>query len=77
MKKPKTWKQRFDDWYRGPWISPPKDDNAFIIRLGRHKPSRTARALRAIVEFWMRDWKWIIGTVLAIAAIIISLEVGR
>jgi len=34
----------------------------------------TARCARAVIDFSMREWKWVIGTIIAVAGMIIAIK---
>jgi hypothetical protein len=40
-----------------------------FIGVGRYEQPRLAKLLRRLGQFWVAEWRWIIGTVLAIAAL--------
>jgi hypothetical protein len=61
-------KERFLNWYRGPWEEP-DNRGSNLVFLGHHNPHWTARGLQAAVGFWAKHWKWIIGTSLAVAGL--------
>jgi hypothetical protein len=63
-------------WYRGRYVPPPPHNpysRAVFISAGHYEQPRLARLLRRLGQFWMAEWRWIIGTVLAIAALLIGL----
>jgi hypothetical protein len=64
-------RERFLEWYYGPWEAPASDDSDLIF-LGHHNPHWTARIAQALVNLWLRQWPWIIGTVIAIIALVIA-----
>lgn len=58
-------------WYEGKFTPYESDPNSRIFILGwdyeRHWTAKTARVL---VEFYLREWKWIIGTAIATVAVV-------
>jgi hypothetical protein len=63
----------FRDWYDGKHI--PNDPNSpLVFAGGRHQRHWTAKVASVLVGFWLREWKWVIGTVLALIGIIIALK---
>lgn len=63
-------KTAISTWYQGtytPYENLPGSPLIFVG--GDYHRHWTARAARAIVEFIAREWKWIIGTGVAIAAV--------
>ena len=74
----RIWK-RFQDWYRGTYVPPPKHDpDSPLVRIspGRYEQPPTAKLLRVLGRFWSAHWQWIIGTALAIIAILVTLKAG-
>jgi hypothetical protein len=49
-------------WWEGEYIDPPHDNSSIVILLGRQKYPLIRRILTIIAEFWVKHWKWIIGT---------------
>jgi hypothetical protein len=54
-------KDRFFEWYYGPWKPYENPDADVVIIGGDHDPSLPARLAQAIVGFCIRLWRWIIG----------------
>ena len=66
-------KERIKEWYSGKYIPPqPNDPNSPIVIfvLGRYEQHTLAKILRSLGNFWMNNWKWTIGTALAVVALI-------
>jgi hypothetical protein len=40
--------------------------------LGFYERHWTARLTTWLIEFWLRDWKWIIGTLIALAGLALA-----
>lgn len=66
--------ERLKDWWRGEYI---KSSLGEIFgeeeAKERFRRPHFVRFLHAIARFWVAHWQWIIGTVLAIIAIIVAL----
>ena len=58
--------ERIAKWYRGPFIA----HDSPVFTSGHHEPPLLARILRAVA----REWKWLIGTAVAIVAIVVKLH---
>jgi len=70
----KTW-DKIKAWYRGTYVPPPENDPEsplVIISPGYYEQPLSARILGTIGRFCLQHWQWIIGTILAIVAIIIA-----
>ena len=68
-----SWRQRIADWYQGELTLPPNDPNSPVVILGiRYKRHWTASTARVLVEFYLAHWQWVIGTALAIAALLVA-----
>jgi hypothetical protein len=68
--------EKIKTWYRGKYIPPPPNDPdspLFIISPGHYEQLALAKLLRAIGRFWVARWKWIIGTAIALAGLILTL----
>jgi hypothetical protein len=67
---------KIKDWYRGEYVPPPEDDpdsSIVIVSLGYYEQPPLAKFLAMIGRFWLSHWQWIIGTVLAVVAIIVAM----
>jgi hypothetical protein len=66
--------QRIAKWYEGRWVAYENPPGSDIVIIGgnyeRHWTSRTAHVL---VDFYLAHWQWVIGTVLAIAGLLVAL----
>ena len=61
--------RRLADWYRGtPVVQDRWSDSDPAIVGVTYRRRWTAEAMRALVGFWMRHWRWIIGTAIAVAS---------
>ncbi|TAJ98219.1 hypothetical protein EPO44_11980 [bacterium] len=65
--------QKLKGWWRGEYIKP---SLAEIFgeeeSKERFRPPYFVRSLYAMARFWLAHWQWIIGTALAIIAIIVA-----
>ncbi len=67
-------KERIQQWYEGEHIPYENDPDSLMVVIGGwHDRHWTARALRVLVEFYKREWKWLIPVVLTIIGLIIAL----
>lgn len=67
--------ERLKEWYEGKYVPPPSidpDSSFVIISPGHYEQPLVAKILRVIGNFWLAHWKWIIGTVLAVIAILVA-----
>jgi hypothetical protein len=64
---------KIEGWYRGPWVTPPHDPSSDLVFMGGHRPHWTAKIAQALVYFWLEQWKWIIGTAIAVVGLWIAL----
>ncbi len=54
--------QRLKQWYEGPFVPHENDPSSPLQRIGgQHRPVPAARAARAVVEFYLANWKWCLG----------------
>ena len=74
--------QKLKDWYRGKFIPLSTEEMINLVRQSRRHhenqelsmPNRFKRPLIArivnyIWHFWLRHWKWIIGTIIAVISL--------
>jgi len=57
-------------WWEGEYIDSPNDDSSIVILLGRQKYPLIRRILTILTEFYLKHWKWIIGTAIAVIGLI-------
>lgn len=67
-------RQKIKAWYEGEYIPGQRDPHASFWEMGYYRRHWTARFASWLLSFWLREWKWIIGTVLAIIGLIIGLR---
>ena len=65
--------RKVSHWWEGEFVHYENDPNSpgFIIG-GYQKLHWTARAVRLVWEFYQEHWKWLWGTCIAIAAIVVA-----
>ena len=53
---------------------PPENDPRSELRfmMGDYEWHWTARVVHSLVALWLKEWKWIIGAAVAIAAVIVN-----
>jgi hypothetical protein len=69
-------KEKIEDWYRGKYIPPPPDDpnSPIFFGIGSYQQPLLARIIGAVARFWVEHWQWIIGTILAVVALVVSIK---
>lgn len=68
--------RKIKEWYQGEYIPPPPNDPdspVVFISPGHYEQPLLAKVLRILGHFWLAHWQWIIGTALAIIAIVVAL----
>ncbi len=63
---------KIKEWYKGKYIPPKLTQYSSITVLdtGGYKRPFIAKYLIVLKKFWIRHWQWIIGTILAVLALI-------
>jgi hypothetical protein len=61
--------ERLREWYYGRWEL---YDYPGVIG-GAHQPHWTARIAQALVRFWLANWKWIIGSPIALVGLALGI----
>lgn len=59
-------------WFRRWWGQDDADFNA-SLGLEHHYPHWSARAVRASLGFFKREWKWVVGITIAVIGLAIKL----
>ena len=68
--------KKIQKWYDGEYRMFENDTNSSVVILaGWYERHWTARICRIIVEFYLREWKWIIGTSIAVVAVAYKLMI--
>lgn len=69
-----NFKTRVRNWWDGRFIPYENDPNDSVVIIGGNQEWHwTARVARRIVAFLGKEWKWVIGTILAVIALVIAL----
>lgn len=64
---------KFKDWYEGEYVPFKNDPNSGVFILGgSFKRHWSARLIRVLAEFYLREWKWVIGTTVAVVAVVLK-----
>lgn len=75
-KKKQSFIENIKEWYQGKYI-PPRDNDPdsplFIISPGHYEKPFLAKVLQVLIKFWLNHWKWIVGTILAIVALVLRI----
>jgi len=67
------WK-RLRAWHQGEYVPPENDPTSNLVFIvGRYKRPHLAQILDATFNFYLRNWKWCIGTTIAIVALVFQL----
>jgi hypothetical protein len=56
-------------WYRGLYVPPP---TGVLTHIDRFEQPPIANVLRSLGHFCLQHWQWILGTALAVLAIIVA-----
>lgn len=69
--------KKIKTWYKGELILPSNDPDSPIVRLspGHYKRPFPATIICSLIKFWLKHWKWVITTILAIIGLVISLSI--
>lgn len=68
-------RRKIIDWYRGKYEPLKNDRGSQVVFFGgRYKRHWTSRGAHAVVSFYLREWKWLIGFVLGAPAAIVTLK---
>ena len=67
--------ERLRIWYRGRYVPPPPIDHESIVIFGNghYEQPPLAKMLGVLGRFYIAHWQWVIGTVLAVIAIVVAL----
>lgn len=66
--------KKIKSWYEGKFTPYENDPHSRVFVLGwSYERHWTARAARVLVEFYLREWKWLFGTVIALAGLALAL----
>lgn len=66
--------KRVRDWYRGKYVPYENDPNSALLVLGgSYRRHWTSKLVHAAVDFYLAEWKWIIGTSIALWVVYLKL----
>ena len=67
--------EKIQQWYEGEYVVYESDPHSPVIFIGGdYRRHWTAAVARVLVEFWLAHWKWIIGSLIAIAAVVFKVS---
>ena len=67
---------KIKEWYRGKYVPPPENDPdslVVVISPGYYKQPLVVKSIRQIGKFWLNHWQWILGFIIAVAALIVAI----
>ena len=68
-------KQAIQRWYEGTYVPHENQPHSSLQFMGGYQKRHwTARCARAVIDFCMSEWKWVIGTIIAVAGMIIAIK---
>ena len=66
---------KISKWYEGEFVPHKNETNSPLYFVGGYqRRSRSARIARRLVEFWLKDWKWIIPTVMSAIGLLVAYQ---
>jgi len=69
-----NFREKIQRWYEGNYIPPDnRPDSPIVFVLGRYKRHWTSQALHWAVDFYLREWKWLLPFVVAIIGTIVAI----
>jgi hypothetical protein len=67
-------RSKVSDWYQGTFKAYENDPGSALVFIGgRYERHWTSRAAHVAVEFYLREWKWVWGTLIALAGLAAAL----
>jgi len=67
-------RERIRRWYEGEYKSHVNSEDSGLVRVRiTGQPHWTAKAARWIVEFYLKHWKFVIGTTIALVGLVFSI----
>ncbi|HLW91019.1 MAG TPA: hypothetical protein VKS78_06945 [Roseiarcus sp.] len=70
--------ERLKNWYRGEYVSHQNDPSSALVFIGgRYKQPLAARMLNVVFDFYLKNWRWCIGTMIAITGLVIHFTQTR
>lgn len=66
---------KISKWYEGEFVPYENETNSPLYFVGGYqKRTPSARIARWLVEFWLKDWKWIIPTVMSAIGLLVAYQ---
>jgi hypothetical protein len=66
---------RIFKWYEGEFVPYKNETNSPLYFVGGHqKGAPSARLARWLIEFWLKDWKWIIPTGMSAIGLLVAYQ---
>ena len=68
--------EKIKAWYRGRYVPPePNVPNSGLVFLsvGHYEQPAIAKLLGVLGRFWLANWQWVVGSMLAIVGIVVAL----
>jgi hypothetical protein len=63
--------EKIKRWYEGEYIPHENDVNSALFRIGgNYRRHWTARLARWAIDFYMREWKWTLGVIGGVIALL-------
>lgn len=60
-------------WYAGKYVPPKNNPNSDLVFInGHYERHWTASLARVIIEFYLREWRWFWGILVAIVSVCIT-----
>lgn len=69
--------KRVRQWWDGEYVPPPPNDpNSPIVflSLGHYRRHWTSRTAHAVVDFYLREWRWLLPFLVGVAAALIAIK---
>ncbi len=60
-------------WYQGKYVPYRNDPDSILVFMnGNYHRHWTAVVANTVADFWLREWKWIIGTTIAVTGLVVA-----
>lgn len=67
-------RKRIAKWYQGEYVPPDNPpDSPIVIVMSHYKRHWTSRAAHASLDFYMREWKWLLPFVVAVVGAMVAI----
>jgi hypothetical protein len=61
-------------WYEGVFVAPDNPpDSPVIIVMGRYRRHWTSNAAHYAVDFYLREWKWLLPFLVALVGVVVAI----